>query len=392
MTGFSFNADLKMATGTLEAIDRATLATPDPGHRAHLGASQIGRKCERALWYAFRWCTEASFAPRVLRLFARGQREEDVLAGLLRDAGVTVHQVDASTGRQFNFRACGGHFGGSMDGACIGLPDAPKTWHVLEFKTHNRKSFADLQARGVALAKPEHFAQMQCYMMWTGMTRALYMSVCKDDDGLHLERIDYDEAHALQMLEKAGRVIDAPRPPERIGDATWWECKFCDHQAICHGTEAPQINCRTCTHSTPEPDGTWSCDHYIVARKQHDAGSHLGLSTPEGKWVTWLKQDAVAPAEGFCKQPIGIEQQRAGCSAHRYNPYLLHWADWIEADEAANTLTYQMNGGTFVNGEPPAGYSSSEIRACQDKAALPAFAGNAYVQGLREQFEGRVVQ
>ena len=46
----------------------------------------------------------------------------------------------------------------------LGLLEAPKTWHVAEFKTHSAKSFAELVAKGVVLAKPQHAAQMQVYM------------------------------------------------------------------------------------------------------------------------------------------------------------------------------------------------------------------------------------
>ena len=59
----------------------------------------------------------------------------------------------ARAGKQFGVQSCGGHFRGHMDGAAIGLPEAPDTWHVLEFKTHNAKSFADLQKNGVAKIK-----------------------------------------------------------------------------------------------------------------------------------------------------------------------------------------------------------------------------------------------
>lgn len=392
MAEFSFNAYLKMAAATMAAIDGATLDNADTGLRPHLGASQIGKKCERALWYSFHWCKESAFPARVLRLFARGQREEDVLAGLLREAGVTVHQVDASTGQQFSFRAIGGHFGGSMDGACIGLPDAPKSWHVLEFKTHNRKSFSDLQSRGVELSKPEHFAQMQCYMMWTGMTRALYMAACKDSDDLHLERVDYDAEVAHKMLEKAQRVINAPKPPECIGDATWYECKMCDYRDVCHGTDAPMVNCRTCTHSTAEADGSWTCARHSTAIKEHASGQHVGLYAPDGAWIKWLPQSERPAQVGMTAWPVSVSRQREGCIAHRYNPHLLHWADWVEADEAANTLTYIMDGRRFTNGERPNGYSSHEILACQDKAALGAFAENRFVRDLRQQFDAEVVK
>ncbi len=60
---------------------------------------------------------------------------------------------------------------------------------MLEFKTHSAKSFADLAAKGVEASKPQHVAQMQIYMHLTGITRALYVAVCKDTDALHIERV-----------------------------------------------------------------------------------------------------------------------------------------------------------------------------------------------------------
>ncbi len=95
----------------------------------------------------------------------------------------------------------------------LGLLEAPKTWHVLEFKTHGTKSFADLTAKGVVLSKPQHAAQMQIYMHLTGITRALYMAVCKNTDALHIERVEADLRMAERLLDKAGRVIFAQHPP-----------------------------------------------------------------------------------------------------------------------------------------------------------------------------------
>ena len=45
--------------------------------RPYLGMSQIGHHCERYLWLSFRWCFDSYFEPRMLRLFARGHREEN---------------------------------------------------------------------------------------------------------------------------------------------------------------------------------------------------------------------------------------------------------------------------------------------------------------------------
>ena len=176
-------------TPTLSAIYDAYEAARGDGFRDHLGASQIGKSCERALWYDFRWVTRSRFPGRILRLFETGELEEARLVRNLRATGATVLDVDPESGRQWRVDAHGGHFGGSLDAVAIGLKEAPKTWHVAEFKTHSAKSFRDLVAKGVALSKPQHWAQMQIYMHLTGITRALYVAVCKDTDDLHIERV-----------------------------------------------------------------------------------------------------------------------------------------------------------------------------------------------------------
>ena len=64
---------------TIEAIYRKFETNHVESSRAHLGASMIGRECNRALWYGFRWATVPNFPGRVLRLFKRGHDEEDIL-------------------------------------------------------------------------------------------------------------------------------------------------------------------------------------------------------------------------------------------------------------------------------------------------------------------------
>ena len=246
-------------TPTLSAIYASYEARQGDGFRAHLGASLIGKPCSRALWYDFRWVTPARHPGRILRLFETGQLEEARVVRNLRATGATVMDVDPETGRQFRVSAHGGHFGGSLDAVAIGLLEAPKTWHVVEFKTHSRKSFDQLAARGVIASKPQHVAQMQVYMHLTGITRALYVAVCKDTDALHIERIRADAQEGARLLEKAGRIIFAQHPPARISeDPAWFECRMCPHHGLCHGDAAPAVTCRSCLHATAVEHG-WHC-------------------------------------------------------------------------------------------------------------------------------------
>ncbi len=241
--------------------------------RGYLGASIIGHPCERFLWYCFRQCCKPSFDGRMYRLFETGDLEEFRFVKDLRDIGCTVHDVDENAARvlgQFEVMALGGHFSGHMDGCALGIPEAPSTWHVLEFKTHCAKSFTKLKKDGVKKSKPQHWAQMQVYMHLTGMKRALYMAVNKDNDEIYAERIHYDESAGLELIERARRVITSTSPPGRISERRdYYQCGWCDSKEICWGSNrsalpVPSLSCRQCCHATPVIDETtnamWKCE------------------------------------------------------------------------------------------------------------------------------------
>ena len=343
---------------TVAKVYEAYESDADSGLRPHLGASLIGRSCERFLWMTFRWVESKKFSGRMLRLFETGQLEEARFVANLRRIGVDVHEVGAD-GKQWRVEDLGGHFGGSMDGAAVGLPEAPKSWHVLEFKTHNDKSFTDLVKNRVQKAKPEHYAQMQVYMGLTGMERAFYMAVNKNTDELYSERIDFDPVEFARLKARAERVINASEPPLRCSnDPSWYVCKMCDFHEHCHGTAAPLVNCRTCAHSTPVMNGNaqWDCSRVA----------------------------------GTCEPDIPLDIQRVGCKSHRYIPILLErfatQEDYVNGD-----VDYlDKTGQGFTNGEGPSALSSQEIRDLADKSMLGAVA-NMKSQIAAQGFDSKVV-
>lgn len=248
--------------------------------RPHLGASEIGKPCERAIWYGYRWSTAKKFEGRILRLFNTGHREETRFLEELKSIGAEVYDRDPETGKQHSFSAFGGHFAGSCDAIARGLPEAPKTWAVVEFKTHSSKSFKELSEKGVEQAKPEHFVQMQIYMGLAELDRALYLAVNKDTDELYSEWIKFDKDCFDYHIAKADRIIRSITEPQKLSnEPSWYQCKFCDHQAVCHRGHVPLKSCRTCTFATPKEDGTWHCDYFkrtlSVADQRHGCRSHL---------------------------------------------------------------------------------------------------------------------
>ena len=232
--------------------------------RAYLGASIIGHHCDRYLWFQFRGACAPTFTGRMLRLFETGNMEEKRIIRELKEIGVQVEGESP----QIAIEAIGGHFRGHLDGMGLGIPEAPKTWHVLEFKTHNSKSFAKLEKEGVQKSNPMHYAQMQVYMGCTQTTRALYVAINKDTDDIYTERVRFDSAEFARLMRRALDVISAITPPPRCADRPDdFRCKFCDASEICWPAKGtvplPCQSCRTCCHATPETGedmaGKWTC-------------------------------------------------------------------------------------------------------------------------------------
>jgi len=294
-------------TRTVDAIYAWHEAADRDGFRPHLGASLVGLRCDRALWYSFRWVVRAVRTGRILRLFETGNLEEKRLVTELRRIGITILNIDPATGRQWRLQALGGHFGGSVDAVGVGFPEAPKTWHIVEFKTHNSKSFADLRANGVEAAKYQHWAQVQVYMYLAGLDRAMYLAVCKNDDALYQERIRLDTEAAKLFITRAERVIDATAPPDRISEDpdSRLGCRWCGYRGVCHFDAQPLLNCRTCRHSSPIANGEWHCARWnktlSLDEQRQGCPSHLYLSSlvpgeeiaadPRSAWVDYRLPD-----------------------------------------------------------------------------------------------------
>lgn len=317
--------------------------------RAHLGASRIGESCSRRLWLEWRWCGQEAFPGRVRRMFDTGKREESRLIADLRAIGCEVME-GPTPDEQWRVSACDGHFGGSLDAAGRGFPDAPKTWAVIEFKTHNEKSFRALEAKGVQASKPIHYAQMTAYAGLAGMDRMVYVAVNKNTDEIYAERLHFDKAEFDRLMAKAQSIISAKEPPTRISDdATFYLCRFCPFHAQCHGEVRPAVTCRSCAHSTPVAGGAWHCARF----------------------------DAEIP----------VYAQREGCADHRYIPSLLdRVAELVESDECGDRVRWRnkLTGDLFVQPD----YDSRELHDAQDFRVI----GDDYTQQYKEIFGARVVK
>lgn len=318
--------------------------------RPHMGCSQLGHVCDRWLWLSFRWAVQPTFPGRILRLFRRGHQEEANIISDLRAIGLDIRHAGANNQKRVNF---GCHVSGSLDGIIeSGVPEAPKSQHIAEFKTHSKKSFDALAKDGVEKSKPDHFIQMQVYMHGTGIDRALYVAVCKDDDRLYTERVYYVQAIAEKYIDRGRRIAMTDRlPPPISTDASWYQCKFCPAYDFCHQDKITKhVNCRTCAHSTAKEEGTWRCE-------RHDADG------------------------------IPVDFQRTGCDSHVLHPDLVPWKREDGIDQW--TAIYVINGHRVANGSPADGvYTSGEILANPQACASK----DENINALRSAFDARITE
>lgn len=287
--------------------------------RLHMGASELGATCERSLWLFFRWAVVKKFEGRILRLFGRGNEAEKRIVSELRGIGFVI----TNTGDNQVKIDFGSHIGGSLDGIIkSGVPGALNVEHILEIKTHNKKSFDDLYKNGVEKSKPSHYVQMQVYMHGTKIERAFYFAECKDDDRIYTERVKYDKDFAEKYISN-GKVIalSDKMPPPISTNPTWFECKMCAAHDFCHvSKKTKEVNCRTCAHSTAKEDGTFFCE----------------------RW----------------KDVIPESTQRVGCDSHVLHPDLVPWE--LDSEKSTEiTAAYKIGNKIYMNGSE--GIKSSQL-------------------------------
>lgn len=300
---------------TVLAIYDGIVKNHKESRRQYLGASSIGASCSRALWMDFRWVKKPIFDGRQLRLFDTGALEEARMTADLRNANKIVHDVDPTTNEQYAVSYHGGLFRGHADGIALRIEPMPHEWHLLEYKTHSEKSFKLLQKDGMQKSKPMHYAQMQVYMNGMELMFGYYLAKNKNTDELYGEVVHYNPDAAQTYIDRAKTIIFDSEPSTRVSDnPSWYECKWCNYSDYCHGTgadlppELPDVNCRTCIHSTPLYSG-WVCE--------------LG------------------------KLELSYEQQVEACSHHKFIPNLFPDLAFERADN--DNVFYRSRDGEVYN-------------------------------------------
>jgi hypothetical protein len=231
-----FNSSASLSGRLQELFDQALEAERDATpSREYLGASRLGAPCERQLQYEYAKAPVdqgKAFSGRLLRIFERGHRTEEMAIRWLRMAGFVLKTEDGD-GHQFGFSVVGGRLRGHVDGVLIGGPEGfayPALW---ETKCLGAKSWRDVEKKGLAVSKPVYAAQMAMYQSYLELHEhpALFTAVNADTMEIYAELVPFDGQLAQRMSDRAVRVIQATEAsdllPRAFTDPTHFECKFC---------------------------------------------------------------------------------------------------------------------------------------------------------------------
>lgn len=222
-------------------------------HRPYIGMSGLGGKCQRKIWYDFRWAYNRFISKRLARIFERGDLEEIRITNDLTKAGMVV------TDDQKEIVDATGHIRGHIDGLVEGIPGAEKTVHLLEIKTMNNKRYNDYIKNGIKKTNFTYYVQMNMYMGYLGLKRCLFTVTNKDNEARDYQRYEFEPAVFEEYNGIGFSILTSETPPNKIGDKIWHECKMCDAREICHKGETIKKTCRSCKYVNLEMEGIWSC-------------------------------------------------------------------------------------------------------------------------------------
>lgn len=251
MTASSIKSRGVTAQAIASSIEALRSAQPP---RDYIGASIIGTKCDRALFYTKERVEVDSPTHRVLRIFEFGDVVELLVVKWLRQVGWIVYDEDPRTNDQLLIRAHDRAYQGHVDGiissvslmpVLFGASTVNKQIKILEAKSHKDNQFENVIDLGVEVSHFEHYAQLQTYMGESeqlfeafGLTGTihdgLYVAVNKNTSEVYCEEVPFDHDCFLRLASRARRVNRASAPPPRLAEKpTLQPCKYCDYKIHC---------------------------------------------------------------------------------------------------------------------------------------------------------------
>ncbi len=213
----------------INEIKSAIIANASQEERKYIGASLIGRQCNREIWYRYHGIEGESITPRTLVTFEIGHRLEEMLIDYIKLTGIPIEEPCESNNWLAVKDADIAYFSGHMD-AVINHDS------VLEIKTTNKAGFSRFLNEGLRSWSSSYYSQLQAYMGMSGLEKGVLFALNKDTSEFHCEWVEYDDIFYHELRIKALAIASIDEPPAKLNkNPTFYICNRCQFKSICHG-------------------------------------------------------------------------------------------------------------------------------------------------------------
>lgn len=209
----------------MDIIKRLEQVTRNETPRKYIGASGIGHPCVRKIWYEYHKPEKAEKPiARSERNLMLGHKIEELVIQLFKMAGIEVLRPDQ--------KFCDSeleYLQGHVDGIL------PHENMVLEIKSCKDSSFKLFKKKGLKEWWGAYYPQVQCYLAFTNLPRALVIAFNKDNAELHSEIVNFDPECYQNIRNKAKSIYAATSEPPRLSEnPAWFQCGMCKFKKYCH--------------------------------------------------------------------------------------------------------------------------------------------------------------
>lgn len=205
-----------------ELIDQFYLENQKNKEQTRFYITDAG-KCPRAVFFKFKNAPREPIDARLMRIFEHGENiHRNIFNILYRLKMGVVTEVPIPTSEIISGRA-------------DAILCMEKENYVLDIKSMNSMVF-----RNLLEPKEENVFQVQLYMYYFGIKKAILLYVDKDRQDMKEFFIDYDEKLCKDLLDKFYNLkekIEKNEVPEKLSDYPKnWQCNYCAFKDICKKT------------------------------------------------------------------------------------------------------------------------------------------------------------
>ena len=202
-----------------DLIDKYYIDTERDREQHHFYITD-GGKCPRAVFFKFKNIPKEKMEARMLRLFDRGEYIQMQILNALFSMGVVRASEIRIPPQEL------------ISGRADAIVTLENELYVVDFKSMNSMIF-----RKLTEPKEENVNQIQLYMHFFKIPKAILLYISKDDLALKDFLVKYDKKRAEKLLKDLSdlkiKIDNDIIPAITLDHKTNWQCRYCQFKDIC---------------------------------------------------------------------------------------------------------------------------------------------------------------